>query len=95
MNSTDALLNKEGESLADQLRQTLKSAQGAADSLQATMKETQPAAQRLSQSTLPAAEATLRDLRAASDALRKLTEKVEDQGAGALLKGSKLPDYKP
>lgn len=95
MNSTDALLNKEGESLADQLRQTLKSAQAAADGLQATMKETQPAARRLSQSTLPAAEATLRDLRAASDALRKLTEKVEDQGAGALFKGSKLPDYEP
>jgi len=95
MNSTDSLLNKDGESLADQLRQTLKSAQKAADELQGTMKDARPAARQLSESTLPAAEATLRDLRAASDALRNITEKIDNQGAGALIGGSKLPDYKP
>ena len=30
-----------------------------------------------------------------SAALRAITEKLDDQGAGALLGGSKLPDYKP
>jgi len=95
MHSTDNLLNKEGESLATQLRTTLKSAQAAADELDATMKDTRPAARQLSESTLPAAEATLRDLREASEALRNITEKIEDQGAGAVLRGSKLPEYKP
>ena len=42
-----------------------------------------------------AAEATLRDLRATSKALRQVTEKIENQGAGALLGGPKLPDYEP
>ncbi|ALE17258.1 ABC-type transport system periplasmic component [Altererythrobacter epoxidivorans] len=93
--STDQLLNKEGASLADQLRVTLKSANDAAKSLSSTLEDTRPAARQLSESTLPAAEATLQDLRATSKALRNVTEKLENQGAGAVLKGQSLPDYKP
>ena len=94
MNSTDSLLNKDGDSLAQQLRQTMKSAQAAADELKATLADARPGARQFSQSTLPAAEATLHDLKATSDALRSITEKLDNQGAGALLGGSKLPDYK-
>ena len=94
-NSANTLLGEDGTSLANQLRQTLKSAQGAVDELKGTLGDARPAARQLSQSTLPAAEATLRDLRAATRALRNVTEKVDDQGAGSLLGGPKLPDYKP
>ena len=41
------------------------------------------------------AEATLQDLRATSRSLRSLTEKLESEGAGALVGGKSLPDYKP
>lgn len=95
MGSTDELLSKDGNSLANQLRDTLASAKGATDALQETLKEAQPAAQQLSRSTLPAAEATLQDLRATSKALRNVTEQIESRGAGSLLKGQKLPEYKP
>ena len=95
MNSTDQLLGKDGDSLANQMRQTLASVQKASDQLEATLSDAQPAARQLSQSTLPSAEATLRDLRATSRALRNVTESIESGGAGALLKGQKLPDYKP
>lgn len=95
MHSTDALLNNQGEPLARQLRQTMDSAKQAADSLRDTLNETKPAAREFSQSTLPNADATLRDLRATSEALRKMTEKLNQQGAGALLGGGKLPEYKP
>ena len=94
MNSTDSLLNKDGDSLAQQLRQTMKSAQAAADELKATLADARPGAREFSQSTLPAAESTLHDLKATCDALRSITEKRDNQGAGALLGGSKLPDYK-
>lgn len=94
-NSANTLLGEDGTSLAAQLRQTLKSAQGAVDELKGTLGDARPAARQLSQSTLPAAEATLRDLRAATRALRNVTEKVDDQGAGSLLGGPKLPEYKP
>lgn len=95
LGTTDRLLNAEGASLADQLRATLASADKAATSLEATMKDVQPAARQMSSSTLPAAEATLRDLRATSAALREVTERLNEQGAGALMGGSELPDYNP
>jgi phospholipid/cholesterol/gamma-HCH transport system substrate-binding protein len=95
LESTDKLLNRDGEQLAAQLRETLGSAKKAADSLEAILNDTRPAARQLAESTLPAAEATMRDLRETSAALRAITEKLDDQGAAALLGGSKLPDYEP
>lgn len=95
MGSTDRLLNQEGQNLAAQMRQTLRAAEAAAQSLSTTMEDARPAARQLSESTLPAAEATLQDLRATSKALRSVTEKVENEGAGSLLKGQTLPDYEP
>jgi phospholipid/cholesterol/gamma-HCH transport system substrate-binding protein len=95
LGTTDRMLNQEGGSLAKQLRETLKQAGTAAESLQATLDDSRPAAKQLSESTLPAAEATLRDLRATSASLRAVMEKIDNQGAGALFKGQTLPDYKP
>ena len=94
-NSANGLLNNHGQPLAKQLRETLTAAQKAAETLNATLDDTRPAARRLSESTLPAAEAAIRDLRATSQALRNITEKIDDQGAGAVLGGPKLPDYQP
>ena len=93
--STDRLLNQEGAALAQQLRETLGSANAAAASLSRTLEDTRPIARQLSESTLPNAEATLRDLRATSKALRNVTEKLENQGLGALVEGQSLPDYEP
>lgn len=93
--STDRLINQEGAALAQQLRETLGSANAAAASLSRTLEDTRPLARQLSESTLPAAEATLRDLRATSKALRNVTERLENQGLGPLVEGQSLPDYKP
>lgn len=93
--STDRLLNQEGAQLAQQLRNTLKSASGAAEQLEQTLAEARPATRQLTESTLPAAEATLKDLRATSKALRDVTEKIDEKGAGALLSSQPLPDYEP
>lgn len=95
LRSTDTLLNKEGTSLAAELRTTLRSAQGAANALEATMNDARPAAREMTQTTLPAANAAIQDLRRTSEALRVLTEKLESQGAGSLIGGGKLPDYRP
>lgn len=95
LGTTDRLLNKEGPSIADELRQTLDSARKAAAALQQAMEDTRPAARELSQSTLPAAEAAMRDLRRTTAQLREITESIQSQGAGTLIKGKALPDYKP
>ena len=93
--STDRIINREGEAIAAQLRATLTSASGAAEALEQTLEEARPATRQLTESTLPAAEATLRDLRATSKALRDVTEKIDEKGAGSLLSSQPLPDYKP
>ncbi|NCP13450.1 MAG: MCE family protein [Sphingomonadales bacterium] len=93
--TTDSLLNDEGKPLTRELRATLKSANTALASLSATLEDTRPAVRQLRTSTLPNAEVTLQDLRATSRALRAITEKLESEGAGALVGGQSLPDYKP
>ncbi|MDT8281040.1 MAG: MlaD family protein, partial [Erythrobacter sp.] len=93
--TTDALVQKEGSPLAEELRGTLNAANQALTSLSATLEDTRPAARQLRTSTLPNAEATLQDLRATSRALRAITEKLESEGARALIGGESLPDYKP
>jgi phospholipid/cholesterol/gamma-HCH transport system substrate-binding protein len=92
--SLNKTLDNNGDRLADQLRTTLKSAQGAADELKATLGEARPAARQLTEQTLPAAEAAMRDLRATSRSLREVTDRLNDQGAGGVIGGPKLPDYK-
>lgn len=88
-------LDANGNGLMQRLGTTLKSAQAAADALKGTLDDARPAARRLSETTLPQAEAAMRDLRATTKALRDLTEKVDDQGAGAVIGAPKLPVYKP
>ena len=100
--STDRLINQEGQNLSVQLRATLDSASGAARSLEETLASAQPATRRLNEQTLPAAEetlraaeVTLRDLRATSQSLRAVTEKVERQGVTSIVGTPPLPDYEP
>ncbi|MEE4199799.1 MlaD family protein [Erythrobacter sp.] len=93
--TTDQLLNEEGPALAEELRGTLNSANKAALSLSATLEDARPAARALRETTLPAAEATLRDLRTTSRSLRAITERLETEGASSLLSSRPLPDYEP
>ena len=95
LGSADQMLNKEGPSLADNIRETMASVRKAADEAQAALADARPAARELSQSTLPQADAALRDLKRTTEALRQMTETIQNQGAGSLLKGKNLPDYKP
>ena len=95
LGTTDRLLNRDGASTMQELRRTLTAARGAAEALEVAMNDVRPAARQMSESTLPAAEAALRDLRKTTAALREVTESLETGGAGSLLGGQKLPDYKP
>lgn len=93
--NTDATLNGEGKQMLQQFRVSLKSIEKTSETLNAALGDVRPAARQLNDTTLPQAEAAIRDLRATTRALRDLTEKVNDQGAAALLGGDKLPEFKP
>lgn len=88
------MLNGEGRQTIAQFRKSMRSVEKAADNLDAMVNDVRPAAKQLNETTLPQAEAAIRDLRASTKALRDLTEKVNNDGAGTLLGGQQLPDYK-
>ena len=93
--STDRIINQEGANLAVELRKTLGSASQAAESLSATLEDARPATRQLNEETLPAAQATLEDLRRTSQALRRVTEDIEQDGLTSLVSQPALPDYEP
>lgn len=93
--TADAVLGTEGKQMLNQFDKSLKSVDKAAAELERLLADTRPAARHLTDSTLPQAEAAIRDLRSATRALRDMTEKLNDEGAGALIGGQRLPDYKP
>lgn len=91
----NTMVERDGATLTADLQQTLASAREAAGALEASLANVEPLTQQLSQETLPAATATMEDLRVTSETLRNLTERLETQGAGSLLGGPPLPDYEP
>lgn len=93
--SANNVLGSDGQKLASQLREAISAVKKAADEFNGTMSDARPAVRQLSEGTLPQVEAAVRDLRATTKALRAVTEKIDEQGAGAVLSGPKLPEYKP
>ncbi|WP_298301530.1 MlaD family protein [uncultured Erythrobacter sp.] len=93
--TTNELLDAEGPKLAQELSETLASANQAAASLSAVLEDTRPAARALSETTLPTVEATLQDLRATSRSLRTVTDRLEAEGAASLIGRRPLPEYEP
>lgn len=77
------------------LRDTLASANASMKTLEQAIADARPGLQTFSQTTIPEANALIRDLRRTSGSLSSLTDKLDQQGAGAVIGGSKLPDYKP
>lgn len=94
-NSTNDLVNKEGQSLVLDLRKTIQSAQGSMNALDDTLKEAQPGVRAFSRQTMPEISLLIRDLRSMSHALQAVAEKVDQQGAGSLIGSPSLPNYKP
>ena len=76
------------------LRRTLRSADASMAQLTKVLAAAEPGLQNFSDTTIPEANALIRDLRRTSASLSSLTDKLDQQGAGAILGGTKLPDYK-
>ncbi len=95
LGSANTLLDQEGQNLAVQMRETLDAAQGVASELETALQGVEPITRQINETTLPAANATLRDLRRTSENLRALTERIENQGASSIIGGQTLPTYEP
>ncbi len=91
----NALLNNEARPMISDLRKTLASTQKSLDGLDALMREAKPGVTALTTQTVPEVSQLMRDLRSTSEALGSVATKIDQQGAGALIGGPKLPDYEP
>lgn len=92
--TTNALLNDQGRPLMQDLRNTVQSAERSMAALDEALAEAKPGIRTFSTQTLPEMGQLVRDLRAMSESLGSVANKIDQQGAGALIGGPALPDYK-
>lgn len=93
--TTNTVLEENAKPAMENLEQAIASVQRAAENLDAVMADARPGVQNFSKSTLPEANRLIRDLRELSQALKGVSERVEQGGIGGALGPEKLPDYKP
>jgi phospholipid/cholesterol/gamma-HCH transport system substrate-binding protein len=92
--SNDVLARDARPMIAD-LRRTVQSAQNSMKNLDAAIAEARPGIQTFSTRTLPETGQLIRDLRATSESLRNVAERLDQNGVGGIIGGQKLPDYRP
>jgi phospholipid/cholesterol/gamma-HCH transport system substrate-binding protein len=92
--TTNAMLNEDGRPLVQDLRRTVRSAERSMAALDEALAEAKPGLRTFSTQTLPEMGQLVRDLRAMSESLSSVANRVDQEGAGALIVGSRLPEYK-
>ena len=93
--TTNIVLEENAKPAVENLNKAIASVQRAAENLDTVMADARPGVQNFSKSTLPEANRLIRDLRELSQALKGVSERVEQGGFGGALGPEKLPDYKP
>lgn len=93
--TTEAMLNEDGRPLINDLRATVQAAEQSMASLESLLGEARPGVQAFSNQTLPEVGQLIRDLRATSDSLRSITDRLNQQGVRGVVGGQQLPDYEP
>jgi phospholipid/cholesterol/gamma-HCH transport system substrate-binding protein len=93
--ATTTLVDQNGRPLINDLRQTLRSAQSSMAQLERAIGDARPGIQAFSNQTLPEVGQLMRDLRATSESLREITDRLNQQGIGGVMGGQRLPDYHP
>jgi phospholipid/cholesterol/gamma-HCH transport system substrate-binding protein len=59
------------------------------------MARPRPGVQAFSTQTLPEVGQLVRDLRATTDSLRDISDRLNQQGVSGVVGGQRLPDYEP
>jgi len=93
--STQQLVDRDGRPLINDLRATLRSAQGSMAQLERAIGDARPGIQAFSNQTLPEVGQLMRDLRSTSESLREITDRLNQRGLGGVMGGQRLPDYHP
>lgn len=94
-NTSDEILQKDARPLIADLRNTVRAAETSMKNLDAAVSDARPGLQAFSKQTIPEVGQLVRDLREMSSALSSVAQKLDQQGAGGVIGGTRLPDYKP
>ncbi len=92
--TTNAMMSRDGRPLIADLRRTVASAQHTMANLDAAVTDARPGLKALSTQTVPEISQLIRDLTEMSQALSAVAGRLDSGGAGGVLGGRKLPDYK-
>ncbi|PSJ38914.1 MlaD family protein [Allosphingosinicella deserti] len=93
--TSDQILQKDARPLIADLRQTIRAAETSMKSLDSVIGEAKPGVETFSTRTLPEVGQLIRDLRATSQSLRNISERIDQRGIGGVVGGERLPDYAP
>jgi phospholipid/cholesterol/gamma-HCH transport system substrate-binding protein len=93
--TSNDILARDARPLIGDLRKTVQSANTSMQNLDALLGEARPGVQTFSTRTLPEVGQLVRDLRAMSQSLKNVSERLDQQGVGGVIGGDKLPDYRP
>lgn len=92
--STDQVMQRDVRPMIGDLRQTIRAAETSMNNLDAAIGDARPGLQAFSKQTIPEVGQLVRDLREMSDSLSAVSQRLNQQGAGGIIGGQKLPDYK-
>lgn len=92
--TTNGILAEDVKPTLANLNETIRSARQSTETLNSAIQDARPGLQTFSKQTIPEVNQLVLDLRQMSAALASVAEKVDQQGAAALVGPRKLPDYK-
>jgi phospholipid/cholesterol/gamma-HCH transport system substrate-binding protein len=93
--STQQLLDEDGKPMVADLRRAIAAAEASLSRIDKLTAAAEPGLEMLSTETLPEANRLVRDLRDLTASLGTVAAKLDEDPAGALIGGRKLPDYVP
>jgi phospholipid/cholesterol/gamma-HCH transport system substrate-binding protein len=93
--TTDQMLQHDARPLINDLRNTVRAAQTSMQNLDSAIGDARPGLQAFSKQTIPEVGQLVRDLREMSESLSAVSQRLDQQGAGGIIGGTTLPDYKP
>lgn len=93
--STNGLVSSDVKPAMANLGKATEAARHTMESLDAAITDARPGLKAFSTQTVPEVNQLVRNLADMSESLNAISAKLDRGGAGALVGGSKLPDYKP
>lgn len=93
--TTNVMMDQDVRPMMANLNRTVAAARSSMENLDGAISEARPGLKAFSTRTIPEVSQLVRDLTEMSEALTAVAGRLDRGGAGAVLGGSRLPDYKP